>query len=186
MLVPVLSRTYIAKHLHSFRVALLDFGVTFTDPIKQEVVPLKGMPLGQLYQLFKRADFRGQVLPLLEKQVFMAETFAKFLSDLASPQKLYERNAVHEQRLKWQLQRLWRARCNIVHSADKTVSAALLCANLEYYLKSALMSLLKDLRDIPTLSGPKEFFDRQACAYQLLQESLKDGKDDELVRNLAA
>lgn len=186
MLSPVLSRTYIAKHLHAFRIALIEQGITYTDPSNQEVVLLKGMPISHLYDLFKSNEFKTQVLPALDKQVFMKENFGRFLADLGDPKKLYERNLGHEQRLKWQLQRLWRARCDIVHSANKTVSAALLCANLEYYLKSTLMSLLKDLRDIPTLSGPKEFFDRQACVYQRLQSDLKAGHDSELKRNLAA
>lgn len=186
MLAPVLSRVYVAKHLHSFRTALLDQKVTFIDASTQEAVLLKGMPIIELYRLFKREDFRLQILPAFDNQIFMQENFKNFLTSLANPVKLYQLNVVHEQRLKWQLQRLWRARCDIVHSADKTVSATLLCANLEYYLKSTLMSLLKDLRNIPTLSGPKEFFDRQACAYQLLQADLKSGSDYELQNNLTA
>lgn len=185
MLAPVLSRTYIGKHLLAFRSALLEMGVVYTDSMTGEQIAIKGMATDQLYLLFKKADFKLQVLPMLSQQTYMHEQFESFLMDLNDPKKLYHRNAAHEQRLKWQLQRLWRARCDIVHSAKQAVSTALLCANLEYYLKITLMSLLKDLRDIPTLSSPREFFDRQSYVYGEIQTNLQMGLDDKLLSNLA-
>ena len=39
--------------------------------------------------------------------------------------------------------------------------ASLLCANLEYYLRMTLKSMLKVFAGVPTLTGPAEFFERQ-------------------------
>ena len=185
MLYPVLCNAYIAKHLHAFRNALLEMGVTLTDPANGESIALKGMSTIKLYQLMKSKALQQVILDTVKNHVFAEQQLTLFFSDLDDPKHLHSRNHEHEQRLRGQLQRLWRARCDIVHSADRTVSAVLLCANLEYYLKTTLMALLKTLREVPTLSGPKEFFDRQAYTYEVLQTDLKDGNDGELIRILS-
>jgi hypothetical protein len=77
------------------------------------------------------------------------------------------------ERVRWQIQRLWRARCDIVHSARRTVSDVLLSANLEFYLKVTLMSLLADLRRIKTMSSPEEFFERKGYTYKRLTADLE-------------
>ena len=186
MVAPVLCNNYIAKHLFAFRAVLLELGVVVSDPVTGQRIALKGMPTRDLYATFKRADVQPLILAATDAQVFVKEQFTKFFIELNDPKHLHKKNDDHSQRVRWHLQRLWRARCDIVHSAERTVSAALLCANLEYYLKSTLMALLKALRDVPTLSGPKEFFDRQAFSYKTLQLDLKVGRDIELVRILAA
>jgi hypothetical protein len=185
MLTPVLCNAYIAKHLHALRSALLDLGATLVDPVSGQKIVLRGMATDNVYQLFKRPDIQALVLGMLRQHIFAEQQFVHFFAGLNDPKLLHKRNEEHEQRLRWHLQRLWRARCDIVHSAERAVSAALLCANLEYYLKVTLMALLKALREVPTLSGPKEFFDRQTHSYQALQASLKSGSDTDLIRLLA-
>lgn len=185
LLSPVLCNAYIAKHLQALRAALLDLNAKLVDPASGQPLLLRQMPLEQIYQLFKRKDIQTTVNGVLSAQVFAQQQFADFFLGLNDPKILHNRNAAHEQRLRWHLQRLWRARCDIVHSGEQVVSAALLCANLEYYLKTTLMALLKALRDIPTLSGPKEFFERQAHTYSALQADLKGGRDATLLRVLA-
>lgn len=108
---------------------------------------------------------------------FLKQKLSDFLAALSDAQATGSLLKEHEQRLRWHVKRLYRARCDIVHSAERIVSAALLCANLEFYLKSTLTALLRSLRLVPHLSGPKEFFDRQAYAYEKLLRAL-DTKDD--------
>lgn len=186
MLTPVLSNAYIAKHITALRSLLLDLGATLTDPESGQRVTLKGMSTLSLYELFKRTDMQPLVLEALKGQVFASHQAAALMQRLTDPKQMHASNAAHEQRLRWHLQRLWRARCDIVHSAERTVNAALLCANLEYYLKTTLMALLKSLREIPTLSGPREFFDRQGWAYNALQADLREGRDAVLKLSLDA
>lgn len=185
LLAPVLCNAYIAKHLLALRAVLIDIGVNLVDPASGERITLKGMSAQALYTLFKRADIQPLIMTALSNHIFVANAVGGLLRDLGDPARLHDRNAAHEQRLRWHLQRLWRARCDIVHSAERTVSAALLCANLEYYLKTVLMTLLRALREIPTLTGPKEFFDRQGYMYGNLQQDLKSGRDGALVTILA-
>lgn len=182
---PVLCRTYIAKHLLAFRAALLEAGAKPTE-MDGSAIELKTLPLDKLLELTRRADIQTQLLASISMHEFFNSQLRDFLAAVSDGKKLFERNAAHEQRLRWQLQRLWRARCDVVHSAERSASITLLCANLEYYLKTTLMALLKTLREVPTLSGPKEFFDRQAIAYERMQQDLHAGSHAELVNSLCA
>ena len=182
---PVLCRSYIAKHLLAFRIALLEAGAKPTE-LDGTLIELKTLSLDKLLEVFKREDIQRQLHTSVAGHEFFSSQLNNFFNAIADPRKLSERNAAHEQRLRWQLQRLWRARCDVVHSAERSASATLLCANLEYYLKSTLMALLRTLRDVPTLSGPKEFFDRQTIAYESMQKDLAAGSYIELTKSLSA
>ena len=183
LVTPVICNTYLQKHLVSYRNVLVDLGATVEDPISLEVVNLKSMNTVDLYELMRRADIRPRLLDSVTDYSYLSEQLSNFLTTLNSPVKIKEQNADHELRVRWQLQRIWRARCDIVHSAQRRVSQILLCANLEYYLKTTLVSLLKDIQILPTLSGPKEFFDRQEAIYIQLQNELQQGNDS-LLKNL--
>lgn len=185
LLTPVLCRSYLAKHLIAYRSALMEIGAKPSEPDGSSI-ELKGLAMRELLVLLRRRDIQVQLIAATAGHEFFTWHLSKFFEAICDAKKLYERNVAHEQKLRWHLQRLWRARCDIVHSAERSASAALMCANLEYYLKSVLMALLKSLRDSPTLSGPKEFFDRQALAYEGLQDDLKKGSDRELMAELAA
>ena len=183
-LAPVLCRSYIAKHLLAYRTALLDVGAKPTEA-DGTAIELKALAPDKLLLLLQRADIQAQLLAAVTGHEFFKWHLTQFFAAVSDAKKLHARNAAHEQRLRWQLQRLWRARCDVVHSAERSASATLLCANLEYYLKTALMALLKTLRDSPTLSGPKEFFDRQALTYEAIQEDLNRGSYSELITELS-
>lgn len=186
LVTPVLCVGYLAKHLIAYRNSLVDLDAVINDPITNTALTLKNLPPGALYELFKRADIQPLMLNAVANYPFLHQHMSEFLVKLQDPRELASLNSSHEQRLRWQLQRLWRARCDIVHSADRRVNLTLLCANLEYYLKTILMVLLRDLRVVSTLSSPKEFFDRQEYCYQELQSDLGSGNDVELRRLLAS
>ncbi|WP_168559837.1 hypothetical protein [Rhizobacter sp. SG703] len=184
-LAPVLCRSYIAKHLLAYRAALIEAGAMVTET-DGSPIELKALSLDKLLLQLQKPHVQSQLLAAVSGQEFCTWHLSQFFAAIADAKKLHARNAAHEQKLRWQLQRLWRARCDIVHSAERSASAALLCANLEYYLKTALMALLKALRDSPTLSGPKEFFDRQTLAYEGMQLDLQAGSYRELLVELSA
>lgn len=186
LVTPVLCVGYLSKHLITYRNSLLDLDAVITDPITNIDLALKPLTPGALYALFKRTDIQPLILNAVANYPYLHQHLSDFLSKLQDPKQLADLNASHEQRLRWQLQRLWRARCDIVHSAERKVNLSLLCANLEYYLKTILMLLLRDLRVVSTLSSPKEFFDRQEYCYLELQAELRLGKDDELHRILTS
>ena len=77
--------------------------------------------------------------------------------------------------MRWQLQRIYRTRCDIVHSGQQVVNATLLCANLEYYLRMTLKSMLRSFQGVPTLRGPAEFFERHRYQYERVLQQLEGG-----------
>lgn len=175
-LVPVLCLGYVEKLLMSFRVALVDTKAQLTDPTSGEPLQLKDLSADQLYRIFKDPLQREKLIKEATDP-FLKQKLTDFLAAISDAQSTAKLLKDHDQRLRWHVKRLYRARCDIVHSAERIVNAALLCANLEFYLKSTLTALLQSLRIVPHLSGPKEFFDRQTYAYEKLLKDL-DANDD--------
>jgi hypothetical protein len=147
-----------------------------TDRATQSPLELPRDPR-DLYRLFKRSDVRMAVAEALAKEPYLRWKISSTLDALATPAAYRLILKQHEKRVRWQIQRVWRARCDIVHSARRAVSEFLLCANLEFYLKVTLMSLLAQLRQIKTLSDPEEFFERRIYSYQKLVADLESGSD---------
>ncbi|TSA43869.1 hypothetical protein D4R49_01750 [bacterium] len=183
-LVPVLCRGYVKKLLYSFRNALVDAKATLVDPLTAAPVLLKDVEGDRLFSLFRNPAMKGQLLTAANIDPFFRMKFESFLEDISDPKRIEAMLSSHEQRLRWHVQRLYRARCDIVHSAERVVSAALLCANLEFYLKSTLTALLTSLTVSSHINGPKEFFDRQGYAYRKMTEALQQGDDRRLIATL--
>lgn len=183
-LTPVLCLRYIDKLLVSFRNALVDQKAVIKDVATSEAIHLKELGPLALYELFKNSAYQDQLLAA-SPDPFMKQKLGDFLQSLSTPQATRAMLKAHEQRLRWHIQRLYRARCDIVHSAERLVNAALLCANLEFYLKTTLTALLRAFRTVPHISGPREFFDRQVHAHTKLLDSLSKGNDDRLTALLA-
>lgn len=184
MLAPVLCRTYLAKLLIAVRNVLLDLGVTIVDPRDQSAISLRGVPLSALYKLMRRHEIQAEILKAVSNEPYVERHVTRFFGGLNDFAVLSKLLSAHENRVRAHLQRLYRARCDIVHSARLTVSTPLLCACLEYYIKTALMSLLRALRSNPTLSSAKEFFDREKYEFEKMKASLSKGDDDSLLLHL--
>ena len=94
-----------------------------------------------------------------------------FINRIATPANIAELLKVHDRRIRWQIERIYRARCDILHAGRQVLAASLLCANLEFYLRMTLRSMLKSFSNVETLTGPAEFFERQRHQFgQILKE----------------
>jgi len=182
-LTPVLCLGYINKLLLSFRNALVDLKVQLTDQTTGQPIQLKDLTPKEIYQLFKTPAQHPNIVASITDP-FLKSKLQNFIASISTAKDTGIMLKAHDQRLRWHIQRLYRARCDIVHSAERIVNAALLCANLEFYLKTVLTELLRLIRAIPQISGPKEFFDRQAYAYGKLIADLGADKDDRLLLHL--
>lgn len=180
-LIPVLCLGYINKLLYSFRNVLVDMKASVNDPVTGAPVLLKQMDGAALFSLFRNNAAHTSLLGSVIADPFVHFHLEDFLAALSSEKKILEALKAHEQRLRWHIQRIYRARCDIVHSAERVVAASLLCANLEFYLKSTLTALLYSLKVSPHISGPKEFFDRQTYAYGRLLDGLEKGDPSRLL-----
>lgn len=185
LVAPVLGVAYFPKHLLAHRNVLVELCPRLIDPNTKEPLELRGMNLLKLYETLIREEVQALLLPALTQHPYIEEHVAYFLKMLRTPTMLYGQAMLHDKRVRWHIQRLWRTRCDIVHSAAKQKSLLLLCSNLEYYLKTTLMALLNEVRSLPTLSGPKEFFERRQYAHTELLEDLRADRDLVLRRLLS-
>jgi hypothetical protein len=181
---PVLCLAYARTLLLDARHTIVGLPEPIIDPVTKAPVELKREP-AELFRIFTRADVRAEVANAFSREPYLQWKISEVLEAISRPAAYRARLREHERRIRWQIQRIWRARCDIVHSARRAVSESLLCANLEFYLKVTLMSLLTQLREVKTLSGPEEFFERQLYSYQRLTADLEAGSSAGLEAALA-
>jgi hypothetical protein len=172
---PILMGVSIANHLGAYREVLLEHSVELVDPASGTPIILKQLSLAQLYDVLANAEHRRLINEKLQHHPFTQSRFDQFMGWLTDPAQMVEFLKRAEQGLRWHLQRIWRARCDIVHSAGRMVNIALLCANLEAYLKSVLTALLAAFGRIPTLASPQEFFTRTDHSYAGALDQLSRG-----------
>lgn len=117
----------------------------------------------------------------LKKQIkeypFLIFSLEKFKQQTKDCTQILQFLDTHENHLKWHINRLWRMRCDIVHSAEHSINITLLSANLEYYLKTVLSMVLAYLRANPLIENLNELFIRIVYSADILKNSLKENND---------
>lgn len=186
-LVPALSLAYLPKHLSAFRAILKDKGAKLMSAGGDEKV-IGYMSITDLYLALRDQANRAVFEAICKDEPYLWLHLEEFIDSISTPQRLLSMIKAHEQRLCWQIQRIYRARCDVVHSARQVVNAGLLCANLEFYLKATLNAMLMAFQGVATLKSPHEFFERCRYRYENIKVKLGDKipSDDLLVRSLAA
>jgi hypothetical protein len=172
---PILMGVSVINHLTAYREVLLEQSVGLVDVTSGQPLALKELDLAQLYDVLAQPAHRQTINEQLRNLPLTQMRFDQFMGFLASPVDMNTFLERSEQGLRWHLQRIWRARCDIVHSAGRMVNIALLCANLEAYLKSVLTALLAAFGRIPTLASPTEFFIRAEHSYASARDALGRG-----------
>lgn len=169
---PILMGVSVTNHLTAYREVLLEQSIELRDPASGQPIALKELDFAQLFDVLATAAHRQTINDRLRDMPLTQMRFDQFMGLLAAPTEMNAFLERSERGLRWHLQRVWRARCDIVHSAGRMVNIALLCANLEAYLKAVLTTLLAAFGRIPTLTSPQEFFLRAEHAYQTARERL--------------
>ncbi|NHZ32285.1 hypothetical protein [Massilia rubra] len=171
-LAPTVTLAYLAKHLQAIRTALHAKRVQATHPVSGVQLDMEKISLTDFYALCLESKFQTQILTAVSAHPYAVLHISAFFSEVASPKALVETLKHHDRSVRWQIQRIYRARCDIVHSAGRVVQATLLCANLEAYLKILLDSFLDALHRHSTLRTPREFFDRQRHLFDRVSAQL--------------
>ncbi|MDR5833730.1 hypothetical protein [Caballeronia sp. LZ034LL] len=164
-LAPTVTLSYLPKHLSALRAILVALKIELRDADGRRI-ELKHIGLSEINRLLKDMGCRNEIERVCSSRPFIWHRTRRFLGIATDCARLSAALTSHERRVRWHVQRIYRARCDIVHSAQRMVDATLLCANLEFYLKTVLSTFLEALHRHPTLRGPKEFFDRQEHAYR--------------------
>ncbi|KVW83027.1 hypothetical protein WL00_27875 [Burkholderia cepacia] len=183
-LAPTVTLSYLPKHLLALRAVLIDLGIDLRDSAGQQI-ELKRIGLARFYELLHEKAHRDEIERICSDRPFIWFRTTRFLGVALDCKKLAAALSNHERRVRWHVQRIYRARCDIVHSAQRMVDATLLCANLEFYLKTVLSTFLEALHRHSTLRSPREFFDRQEYAYRQIVTDLKADSAASLATMLA-
>ena len=178
-LFPTVTFSYVVKHLEASRTAMRHLNVELKDPAGS-LIDYTNMKPAELFMLLADTKVQSCIKIAVAASPYASLYFKKLFQKMSTPEALNSTLEKHEQAVKWQVQRIYRARCDIVHSAGRVDQAALLCANLESYLKTLLDNFLQSLNDLQTMRAPKEFFDRQRYSYERVMASLK-AKDSSLL-----
>jgi hypothetical protein len=177
-LLPSLCLTYLIKHLEDLKETLVELRV---NPPQSVAADMKTVSTKDLFLILRDntqyADLQGQLVdqPLL---LFRMNYLRNQTKDAASINTFINR---HKTNLIWHLRRLYRVRCDIVHSASTNENLNLLCGNLEYYLKSLLSLVLGELNQSSSINTLKELFERTTYTYDQMEKELKAAKETQLL-----
>lgn len=145
---PILLVHYLEKHVLSYKNSLF----ICTDIMNKEE------PLLNVFDSIHNDLFFNQIIdsinevPLLK---YRLENFKEQTKDIQSQFKFLDK---HEKHLHWHLHRIWRTRCDIVHSAEYSINLNLLCANLEYYLKFLISQIIDVFYTNQNISSINELY----------------------------
>jgi hypothetical protein len=168
-LAPTLALTYLPKHLLAFRSALA--GLNVEVHIAGASMSIKHCSNAQFYMVLKDPTQSAAVLASCTSQPYLWKHLSSFVDGVKTPASTADLIKAHDRRIRWQIERIYRTRCDIVHAGRQVITASLLCANLEFYLRMTLKSMLKGFSSVATLMGPAEFFERQRHQFnQVLKE----------------
>ncbi|MEX3640285.1 hypothetical protein [Paraburkholderia sp. BR14320] len=184
-LAPTVTLSYLPKHLVALREILVnELKIELADAAGTPV-ELKGMGLAEFHTLLQDQAYRVAIENACSDSPFVRLHLRRLFGVFNDNAKLQTTLSNHERRMRWHVQRIYRARCDIVHSGQRMVDATLLCANLEFYLKTVLATFLEALHRHSTLSSAREFFDRQEHALKLVRAELAKNQNSQLLSMLA-
>ncbi|MFM0738734.1 hypothetical protein PQQ51_15950 [Paraburkholderia xenovorans] len=184
-LAPTVAMSYLPKHLTALRSALVDLKIDLRDAAG-EPLELGSMKLSAFYNVLQDPAMKRAIEAACSTHPFIWFRTRRFLAMISTHHRILDALNNHERRLRWHVQRIYRARCDIVHSAQRVVDATLLCANLEFYLKTVLSAFLDAFHRHPTMRSPREFFDRQRHALGQITKELKANQNASLIALLAS
>lgn len=158
---PSVAIDYVSKRLKSFILAFHHIGI-ITFNLEDEILDLQNISAVDLYIILKDEQKSAAIIAGLDEYPFFQHKVKKFSEICHSSLKMGRAIESHENKVRQQLHRIYRARNIIVHDAGKIDSLEFLCANLEHYLKCCLNSMVELMASKPTLITPKECFIRYA------------------------
>jgi hypothetical protein len=147
----------------------------------QTLEELNPRGLLQLLQSSPLATRLAQSFPNHPVAAFRINRLAERLQD---PAKTADLLAQHHRHLVWQLARLYRIRCCIVHGSTITFKMPLFAANLEFYLRELIIVCLRALSLNSHINSLREVFQRGALVRQRTDSLLRaNGASKDTVRS---
>lgn len=177
---PLMVLNYTRKHLESYRNTLAYCKIEIPQKTLEKfgASDLRELGLADLFSLIHNSTDYDEIVKQLGSFPSVHLHLERFKEQTKTPKSISDFLSQHEERLQWHINRIYRIRCDIVHSAEYTVNLTLLCANLEYYLKSILSTILEQLSRNKSIISLNEVFDRIEHACSSVKNDLKRGNSD--------
>jgi hypothetical protein len=134
---------------------------------------LDALTLNDLFAIIQSQPHRTALLAGCDKAPTMHYRCMHLFTTLADPAKTLEKLEDHTRHLEWQLARLYRIRCCIVHGSEVRFRLSLFAANLEFYLKETIKFLITGLNYNGHIYNLEEVFARSSIAYDRVVAGLK-------------
>jgi len=176
------SRAMLCNYMHRLLSDLLDTLKYLKIDWLPELAGRSGCPdienltVPKLLQILESSSDANKLWDLCTKHPVLV-FFGKQLQDvLSDPSKLHDQLNEHQHHLEWQLNRLYRIRCCLVHGSPIQFNLALYAANLEFYLKEIILFVLTAFKDNEHIGSLDEVFHRASTCYDRKKASLKGPK----------
>jgi hypothetical protein len=142
---------------------------------------LKSLSVAQLLALLQDAANRAKLWSECKAHPIIAwhgELLGKALETAESTGALIKRHLSH---LEWQISRLYRIRCCIVHGSETIHTLYPFAANLEYYLKQLILFVLKRLSNHSHIRSRQDLFQRASFSLDRKLNALTASNDKAVV-----
>ncbi|UFS72470.1 hypothetical protein LPW11_09810 [Geomonas sp. RF6] len=133
---------------------------------------LQALTIEDLFSITQSPHHVGLLLAGCIKSPTMHYRCEQLFTALADPSKTLAKIDDHTRHLEWQMARLYRIRCCIVHGAEVRFRLSLFAANLEFYLKETTKSLINGLNRNGHVYNVDEIFSRSTIAFDRLRGGL--------------
>ncbi len=165
----ILVQTYARKHLASFLGALRYCKVQDVDGMYS---------VADFYRLIIDQARFDRLVAALDNYPILQTGLEWLHVNIVGAANIKDFYIRHQRKLNWHIQRIYRMRCDIVHSAGYDLGLSLLSANLEYYLKSMLEYMLTVFASNPMLNSIDEILVRAEALTKQILNDLGNGKTD--------
>ena len=110
-----------------------------------------------------------------------ADPIGKSLDNPKEAKKVLIRHLSH---VEWQVRRLYRIRCCIVHGSKVAHTLAPFAANMEYYLKRVIILVLKCIVHYEQIRSRAQIFQRASLAFDRKVTELENAKDNKVIKQV--
>ena len=163
-LISILVPHYLEKHILSYKNALIFTGVRGID---DQTTTL------DLFEILHDQKKYNGIAKQIVNIPFLKYRIDKFQQETNGPKALSDFILKHERHLDWHIHRIYRIRCDIVHSAEYSLNLNLLSANLEYYLKLLLDRIISSFTKNENIGSIDELFIRYQYANKRLHHEME-------------
>lgn len=120
----------------------------------------------RLLPLLQQEGFRNEVGSLIEHQPLLKKRFGEISVTLSDPAKTHAMLKDHNERIRWQILRIYGIRCCLVHGTPVCLKLLLPTANLEFYLRESLVVVLRTLDRFAHVGSLSEIYERFDFAWK--------------------